>query len=140
MSFIFGTRGEESLIYGSLGSFLGVIVFAKAHYHVLLRNRDNMSEWIKKDSLCTHPEFLTIHEVLEECSLNQVIYLIDDSGVDYNENSDFKLYCLDRYLVETQFKGKLLGGQSVRQVAVELFLTNSLQSRKLFSNLADFCS
>ena len=140
MSFIFGTRGEESLIYGSLDSFLGVIVISRAHAHVLLRNSENMSEWIKTDSLCTHPEFLTIREVLEECSLNQVIYLLDDSGVDYNENSDFKLYCLDRYLVNTPINGRLLGGKSVRKVAVELFLTISLQNRKLYSKLSDFCS
>ena len=43
MSFIFGTSGEESLIYGSLDSFLGVIVISRAHAHVLLRNSENMS-------------------------------------------------------------------------------------------------
>ena len=136
VTFIRGSRWEETLIYGALDLFLGIIIAKKSGAYVLLRNPENISEWVKRDPMLTSPDLLTIRELKEECS-NGVFYVLNNSGVIYNQNDDFKTHCLKMYLANSHPPIETYEEINIRKIAIELYLPLAIQNTHLFQDLSN---
>ena len=105
-AFVRGTRCEEAYIYSLLENFIGVMIVKNDHAYCLIRNPAQIYDWVRKDSLASEPEKLERREVLLECSNKNVWYILDDSRITYEENSDFKRICLEKFLKLTLRKDR----------------------------------
>ena len=70
-------------------------------------------------------------------SNKNVWYILDDSRITYEENSDFKLICLEKFLKLTLTKDRKVWENAVRKAAIEIFLPLAVRSIADFDKLSE---